>query len=515
MTTSDKIVKATVGASLGTVLVENSPDILILLEALRDENEVVDFQIVEMNTPATHFITHSQEDTTGSLMHTSTHNPLLSLYDKYVQALNTHTPVEDEIVHDGKTYHYLLLPTGERVAVVLKDITAWRVAQSVKQKRLAGGIGHDFGNLLTAIQGYTAMALDEKPTGSLLSYLNSVQKASQQAAALNRQLLIFADKQRSLAKAVSLNDVIEESKAQLEREVGTGIQLGFHLSEDLWKAQIDSTLFEQLLLNFAHYAKSTTQEQGQFIITTQNLLVTSKDKESSTSLPPMGEYILLELSTTGKSISPELQSSLFDPYFTEKPSEKGAGLGLAVCQNIVVQSGGKIRVSNKTGNGTSFLIYLPRAIEVGATLPTPMRAEPLPYEGTETILVVDDEPSLLTLITHILEAKGYSVLQALSAEQALDIVGRYRGQIDMLVTDMMMPGITGKQLSERLQKECPTLPTLYVSGYTANHLAYQGSQIDTVNLLPKPFHAVDLLKRVRQELDTVLGGRALNKPQRI
>lgn len=303
MTTSDKIVKATVGASLGTVLVENSPDILILLEALRDENEVVDFQIVEMNTPATHFITHSQEDTTGSLMHTSTHNPLLSLYDKYVQALDNHTPVEDEIVHDGKTYHCLLLPTGERVAVVLKDITAWRVAQSVKQKRLAGGIGHDFGNLLTAIQGYTAMALDEKPTGSLLSYLNSVQKASQQAAALNRQLLIFADKQRSLAKAVSLNDVIEESKAQLKRDVGTGIQLDFHLSEDLWKAQIDSTLFEQLLLNFAHYAKSTTQEQGQFIITTQNLLVTSKDKESSTSLPPMGEYILLELSTTGKSIS--------------------------------------------------------------------------------------------------------------------------------------------------------------------------------------------------------------------
>lgn len=181
----------------------------------------------------------------------------------------------------------------------------------------------------------------------------------------------------------------------------------------------------------------------------------------------------------------------------------------------MVQSGGKIRVSNKTGNGTSFLIYLPRTIEVGAALPTPMRAEPLPYEGTETILVVDDEPSLLTLITHILEAKGYSVLQALSAEQALDIVGRYRGQIDMLVTDMMMPGITGKQLSERLQKERPTLPTLYVSGYTANHLAYQGSQIDTVNLLPKPFHAVDLLKRVRQELDTVLGGRALNKPQRI
>lgn len=361
-------------------------------------------------------------------------------------------------------------------------------------KRFAGGVAHDFGNLLTAIHGYTSMALEETLPQTAQTCLKNVEKAAQRAMALNARLLAFATKPPAPKEAINLNDAVQKAKPRIEEAMGEAIQVDLQLADDLWTTQMQADFIERLLLDFAQAAKERMQGRGRLQIATRN--APPKEIEDE-------ERVILEISDAGREIAPELQSKIFEPYFAERPAEKGAGLSLALCHNIITQSGGEIQVFSEAALGTSFHIYLPRAAKKEVEIATPMTKEDAcaAYAGTETILVVDDEPSLLTLITLILEARGYTVLQALSAEQALDVLNRYQGRIDMLVTDMMMPGITGKELAERIQSERSPLPTLYVSGYTAHHLARQGNLVEAQNLLPKPFHAADLLQRVRQFLD--------------
>ena len=365
--------------------------------------------------------------------------------------------------------------------------------------QLAGGIAHDFNNLLTAILGNAQLLLRDLPAGDAKrGDVEEIRKASERAASLTRQLLAYSRRQMLQPVVLDLNVVVAEMDKMLRRLIGEHIALATVLAPDLGRVRADPNQIEQVIVNLAVNARDAMTEGGKLTIETANIDLDEPFAQTHLGSLP-GPYAMLAVTDSGTGMDGTVRAHLFEPFFTTKEVGKGTGLGLATVYGIVKQSGGYISVYSEPGHGSSFKIYLPRitapAGPAGAAQKT--GAE----RGTETVLVVEDEPAVLTLSRRALEAHGYVVLAASDAAAAMRIVERHGGTIHLLVTDVVMPGLSGRELADRLTSRRPGIRVLYMSGYPGDAVVQHGALPLGSAFLQKPFSADGLARKVRDVLD--------------
>jgi PAS domain S-box-containing protein len=367
--------------------------------------------------------------------------------------------------------------------------------------RLAGGIAHDFNNLLMVISGYCEFLLERiGPDPAVRGPAQEIANAANRATALTRQLLAFSRKQMLTPKVLDLNAVVTENFKMLTRLIGEDIELVMVPGRDLGATKADPGQIEQVIMNLAVNARDAMPHGGKLTIETTNV---SLDETYARLHPPAepGEYVLLTISDTGMGMDPETQSRIFDPFFSTK-GPKGTGLGLSMVYGIVKQSEGYIWVSSEPGKGTSFKVYLPRVSATGeAVAPQPAVANGALHQGHETILLVEDEITVLRLAREYLEQEGYTVIEASDPATAILISEAHSGPIDLLLTDVVMPGMTGRELANNLAPRRPEMKVLYMSGYTENAIGRNGTLDAGITLLQKPFTLLTLKAKVREVLD--------------
>jgi two-component system cell cycle sensor histidine kinase/response regulator CckA len=367
--------------------------------------------------------------------------------------------------------------------------------------RLAGGIAHDFNNLLTAIMGYVELAGRKlEADHPCAEDLEQIRKATDRAADLTGQLLAFARRQVIEPKTINLNELIYNLRNILQRLIGEHIQLLIETAEKLHPVRVDPSQFEQILINLVINARDAIPvEGGKITIETSNIFLDeeyARQHEGVTS----GEYVMLAVTDTGSGMEEAVRLQIFEPFFTTKERGRGTGLGLATCYGIVKQAGGHIWLYSEVGKGSTFKIYLPRAAGAEESMTAPA-AFSTPLGGTETILVVEDEEVVRGLATTALRGLGYRVWEATNGSQALQIARGREAEIALLITDVVMPKMSGKELAERLQAVNPALKVLFVSGYTQNTIVQHGVLEPGIVFLPKPFAPSTLSQKVREILD--------------
>ena len=366
--------------------------------------------------------------------------------------------------------------------------------------RLAAGIAHDFNNLLTAILGSTDLVLEELPADhpSRIDALESRQ-AALRAADLTRQLLAFSRQQVLAPRVVDLNDVVRDVERLLRRLIGEDVELLTRLAPAPGTVRADPSQLEQVLVNIAVNARDAMPRGGILTIETSQATLDDESAAHQAVVTP-GEYVVVALSDTGVGMDAETQARVFEPFFTTKERGKGTGLGLATAYGIVKQSGGYIWVYSEVGIGTTFRIYLPRVSEPAEPplIPPATRGD---LRGSETILVVEDQDEVRNLIRRILEARGYRIITAANGPAALQVAATHEGSIDLLVTDVVMPGMSGREVSLLLTAGRKGLRTLFLSGYTDESIVHHGILEAGVEFLQKPFSAEVLARRVREVLE--------------
>jgi two-component system cell cycle sensor histidine kinase/response regulator CckA len=366
--------------------------------------------------------------------------------------------------------------------------------------RLAGGVAHDFNNMLGAIIGYNEMMMKRLDRGEqVYHYGEEIRKAADRAAMLTRQLLAFSRKQVLQPQRLNLNIVINDLEKMLRRLIGEDIELVLNLDPTVAAIRADSGQMEQVLLNLAVNARDAMPQGGKLIISTGNVHLRAAVVREQADFAP-GPYVLLTVSDDGLGMSTETLDHIFEPFFTTKALGSGTGLGLSTVYGIVRQSGGFIEVSSEPGLGTSFKIYLPivgESLELSQA--SGVEAEPL--RGWETILLVEDEDILRQLIKNALTMNGYAVLEARSSREALTICENYQEPIHLILTDVVMPQMSGRELTQRLEQLRPEIKVLYMSGYAEDVLSRQGVLESTITFLQKPFRQYELTAKIREVLD--------------
>jgi PAS domain S-box-containing protein len=391
-----------------------------------------------------------------------------------------------------------------------EDVTERRVLeqqlrQSQKMEavgRLAGGIAHDFNNLLMVISGYSEFLLERLGAEPhLRGPAQEIASAAERASSLTRQLLAFSRKQMLAPRIVNLNDVATENIKMLTRMIGEDIDLVMTPGPDLWPVRADAGQIEQVIMNLAVNARDAMPSGGKLTIETSNVTLDEDYARLHTPLPA-GDYVVVAISDTGEGMDNETQSHIFEPFFTTKGT-KGTGLGLSTVYGIIKQSGGYIWVHSEVGKGTTFKIYLPRVASTGQAVA--QVAAPVEYRrvepGTETILLVEDEANLRYLARQYLEKQGYKVIEAADGAVAMQIAVAHDKVIHLLLTDVIMPGMNGRELAQRICEIRPNVKVLYMSGYTENVIGHDGTLDAGVRLLQKPFNLRDLKNIVREVLD--------------
>jgi PAS domain S-box-containing protein len=377
-----------------------------------------------------------------------------------------------------------------------------RTAQKMEAVgRLSGGIAHDFNNLLGVIIGYSqVLKRSLKPENPLYEHAEEIEKASQRAVSLTRQLLAFSRQQVLEPVILNLNTLVSDMEKMLPRLIGEDIALTLALDPALAQVKADPSQVEQVIMNLAVNARDAMPDGGKLIIQTANVdLDTAYTHQHPGSR--VGSYVMLRVTDTGTGIEPEIQAQIFEPFFTTKERDKGTGLGLATVYGVVKQSGGYIAVDSEKGKGASFSVYLP-LVEHAVT--SPDLSDELPARsarGSETILLVEDEESLRKLADMFLRDRGYHVLTAADGVQALQVARQHPGPIHLLLTDVVMPGINGRVLAERLAPSQPGMKVLYMSGYTDSFIAGHGVLEAGSHLQHKPFTEEALTRKVRELLD--------------
>ncbi len=366
--------------------------------------------------------------------------------------------------------------------------------------RLAGGIAHDFNNLLTVINGYSEFILSQSPAGNpFLREVREINRAGERAAHLTRQLLAFSSKQVLQPRVVDLNTIVTNIESMLRRLIGEHIELKSNLAEDLWKIEVDPGQIEQVIMNLAVNARDAMSGGGELLIETANCTVPF-DLPAISPEMRQGDYIKLTVSDTGHGFDDETRSYIFEPFFTTKPPGEGTGLGLPTVYGIIAQSCGHIDVRSEPGNGSVFTIFLPRA-EKPEQARTDRTAPGEARHGTETVLVVEDEDVVRSLISHILKLYGYTVLEARNGADALLVHKRHRESIDIAIIDLVMPGLSGNVLADRLHQATPGLKVLFISGYTDRTIHDLIADEKSAAFLQKPFKPDELAERLRQVLE--------------
>jgi hypothetical protein len=414
---------------------------------------------------------------------------------------------------DGKTFEveiisHALVYAGKRVRlVVAQDISERRhLEQQLRQAqkmeaigRLAGGVAHDFNNLLMVIKGHTELLLNVlPPSDHVARKIEQIDRSADRAAALTRQLLAFSRMQVLQPQVINLNSIIEEMGKLLPRLIGEDIELVVRADQELGAIRADASQMEQIIMNLAVNSRDAMPNGGKLVIETRNA---DLDQTYTASHPLMkpGAYIQLTVSDSGTGMDAETQSHIFEPFFTTKEKGKGTGLGLATVYGIVKQSGGFIWVYSELGKGTSFKIYIPRVDQAEEHPGAPKPTAEVPT-GTETVLLTEDEQDVREIAREFLESGGYKVVEAKDASEAVQLARQHNGAIDLLVTDMVMPGMTGQELAVQLQREYPGLCIVFMSGYSEHAATEMANADPTVRLLSKPFSRGALLRTVREIL---------------
>jgi PAS domain S-box-containing protein len=407
-------------------------------------------------------------------------------------------------------------PEGVVFELFAEDVTERRaleqqLRQSQKMEavgRLAGGIAHDFNNLLMVISGYSEFLLERLGAEPhLRGPAQEIARAAERASSLTRQLLAFSRKQMLAPRIVNLNDVATENIKMLTRMIGEDIDLVMVPSPNLWPVRADAGQIEQVIMNLAVNARDAMPSGGKLTIETSNVALDEDYARFHAPLRP-GDYVMIAISDTGAGMDSDTQSHIFEPFFTTKGT-KGTGLGLSTVYGIIKQSGGYIWVYSEVGRGTTFKIYLPRIASTGETAAQVAapgfsnndvrnnNVEP----GTETILLVEDEANLRYLARQYLEKQGYKVIEAADGAVAMQIAVAHEKVIHLLLTDVIMPGMNGRELAQRISEIRPNVKILYMSGYTENVIGHNGMLDAGVRLLQKPFNLRDLKSKVREVLD--------------
>ena len=370
--------------------------------------------------------------------------------------------------------------------------------------RLAGGVAHEFNNMLCVMLGHADLAL-AAPSGDETSrtHLLEIRAAAERSARLTRQLLAFARRQTIAPRVVDLNDVVTGALDMLPHLLGERIHLVWTPSDGLWPVRIDENQLDQILTNLTLNARDAIPGHGRIEIETHNLTVSPASPERHGGVPN-GDFVVLAVTDSGTGMTPEVAASVFEPFFTTKPHGRGTGLGLAMVHGSVQQNHGTITVDSTPGRGTTFRIYLPRAhgpvARRGTTTPVTVATN-----GEERlVLIVEDEPSVLQMCDSMLRALGYRVLTARTPSEALDHAGRHPRSLRLLVSDVIMPEMSGPELGRRIQTLCPNLPTLYISGHTADVVARAGAFADGFAFLQKPFTSAELGARIATLMATPL-----------
>jgi len=391
---------------------------------------------------------------------------------------------------------------------IVRDVTEQRrlqaqLMQAQKMEavgRLAGGVAHDFNNLLTVIISYSDLLLEDLGRDDpKREDVAAVRKAAEGAAALTHQLLAFSRQQVLQPKVLDVNATVASTEKLLRRLIGEDIQLVAKLGSGLGSVKADPGQIEQVIMNLAVNARDAMPAGGQLTIETANVEMDEAYVRGHPLAQP-GRYVMLAVSDTGTGMDEQTKAHIFEPFFTTKELGKGTGLGLATVYGIVKQSGGFIWLYSEPGHGTSFKIYMPR-VDESAERATPAAAAPLP-RGTETILVVEDAPAVRAVTRQVLERQGYTVLEAPNGGAALVLATKHHGPIHLLLTDVVMPGVNGRQLAEQLARPRPDMMVLFTSGYTDDSVVRHGVLESGIAYLQKPFTPDGVARKVREVLDS-------------
>jgi CheY-like chemotaxis protein len=367
--------------------------------------------------------------------------------------------------------------------------------------RLAGGIAHDFNNLLTIIKGYVEMATNRSVAQpELRSDLQHIEDASERAGTLVRQLLAFSRKQVLKPKILDLNSIVLNLDKLLRRLLAETVEMKTIAGKDVGAVKADPSQIEQVIMNLVVNARDAMPKGGRILIETSNVDLDDTYAQDHATVRP-GRYVMLAVTDTGIGMTSDTVAHIFEPFYTTKESGRGTGLGLSTVYGIVKQSGGYIWVYSEPGKGTTFKVYLPRVeerVEVSSTAQIPA---PAARDGKETILLVEDEPAVRELTRMVLSKRGYSVLEALNPADAERLAGSHGTEIHLLLTDVVMPGMSGHELAKRLTARHRNLRVLYMSGYTHNVIAEDGTLEEGLSFLQKPFTPQVLAQKVRETLD--------------
>jgi len=426
-------------------------------------------------------------------------------------------PVEFPVCgRDGQERHieFRAAKAGKFDIIVFVDISERKRAEREKEKlqaellqaqkmesvgRLAGGVAHDYNNMLNVITGFTELALERTPREDpRRGDLEEVLQAARRSADITRQLLAFARRQTIQPVVLDLNAAVESMLKMLRRLIGEAIDLTWHPGSGLWPVFMDPSQVSQILANLCVNARDAITDVGKITMETGNVVLDEAYCADHLGFVP-GDFVLLAVSDNGRGMDRETLKNAFEPFFTTKKTGEGTGLGLATIYGIVKQNRGFINAYSELGRGTTFRIYLPRHGEVGAYVP-PSDYSPMPAGRGETILVVEDEAAIGNLVHRLLEKIGYVVLCANTPRAALDMAANHDGRIDLLITDVVMPEMNGRDLADRVRKLYPDIRVLYMSGYTANVIAHHGILEQGVSFMQKPFTNRDLAVRVRETL---------------
>ena len=403
----------------------------------------------------------------------------------------------------------------KRLLSIASDITERKEAEAERKQlhaqllqaqkmesvgRLAGGVAHDFNNNLSVIQGYTQLILEDiDPEDALYGKLNAVLDAAKRSSALTRQLLAFARKQTISPKVLDLNDTVEGTLKFLRRLIGENLELSWRPGSNPWPIKMDPAQIDQILANLCVNARDAIDDVGKVTIATKNVSLDDVYCSKHTEIEP-GEYTMLSVSDNGYGMDEAMLNQIFDPFFTTKGVGEGTGLGLATVYGIVKQNNGFINVYSEIGQGTSFKIYIPKHQDF-KTQKDSVNFEETPQGHGETVLLVEDDASVLDLAKAMLQKLGYKVLTTKSPHEATEMAQEHPGQIHLIMTDVVMPEMSGNDLASHLTKIRPKSQTLFMSGYTADVIAHQGILDEGVNFIEKPFSMKDLGLKIREVLE--------------
>ncbi len=500
-------------------LVSGGLDAFFVFTSVRDERgRIADFELFDLNTRGEELLGRTRDQLVSSRLREILPAFPPGFHEKCLRVAVSGEMLEEEVAltSSGPQASWLQLQVvrmGDGVGVALRDISERKrlerqLLHSQKMEavgRLAGGVAHDFNNLLTTILGYSELMLMKLPESSpVRADVEEILKAGQRAVGLTRQLLAFSRKQVIEPKVVNLNAVIEEAAKMLRRLIGEDVDLATSLDPSLGSVRVDPGQIEQVLMNLAVNSRDAMPRGGRLTLETRNVTFDASASRLHFGAPP-GAYVLLAVTDTGMGMDAETRSHLFEPFYTTKEKGTGTGLGLATVYGIVKQSDGYIFVYSEPGKGTTFKIYLPRVEAAGTDSAAAVPASAV-ANGKETLLLVEDEEPVRRLMHRSLMERGYSVLEAPSGEAALTVATSHPGPIDLLITDVVLTGVSGKSLATLLLTSRPTLKLLFISGYTDDTVVRHGVLAKDEAFLQKPFTPDALARRVREVLDARKAG---------